>query len=105
MCNFCDIYYANIPVVPGSQVQQGVRPVIIISNDLNNKYSPVVTVVPLTSKLSKHHLPTHINIQGYGLPKKSVILGEQIITLDKKNLIEKIGTIIDVKMRNRIKKH
>ena len=102
MYSYGDIFYANLPIVIDSQVQQGVRPVIIISNDLNNKYSPVVNVVPLTSRMTKHPLPTHVKIQGYGLPKPSVILGEQIITIDKKCLGEKVGTIIDKNMRNKI---
>lgn len=104
MYNYGDIFYANLPIVAGSQVQQGIRPVIIVSNNMNNKYSPVVNIVPLTSSLSKHDLPTHVNIQGYGLTRPSIILGEQIITVDKKCLIEKVGTIIDRQMRNKIKR-
>lgn len=104
MCKFGDIFYANLPIVLGSQVQQGVRPVLIVSNNMNNKYSNVVTVVPLTSKQSKHRLPTHVNINGYGLPKPSVILAEQIITLDKKCLMQHVGTIIDIPMRQKVQR-
>ncbi len=102
MCKYGDIYLAELPTISGSQVQQGVRPVIVVSNDKNNMFSPVVTVLPLTSKQCKHALPTHVAIIGYGLLKSSVILGEQIITLDKKLLRDKVGTVSDISMRNRI---
>lgn len=102
MYSYGDIFLANLPIAIDSQVQQGIRPVIIISNDMNNKYSSVVNIVPLTSKMTKHPLPTHVKIQGYGLSKPSIILGEQIITIDKKYLGEKVGTIIDKNMKNKI---
>lgn len=104
MCRFGDIYYAQLPIMPGSQVQQGIRPVLVVSNDKNNMYSPVVTIVPMTSKQCKHSLPTHVAISGYGLLKPSVILGEQIISLDKKFLRERVGTVIDRPMRIKIQR-
>ncbi|MBO5377599.1 MAG: type II toxin-antitoxin system PemK/MazF family toxin [Ruminiclostridium sp.] len=61
MYKFGEIYFANLPVQPDSRVQQGYRPVLVVSNDKNNYYSTVVSVVPLTSSRTKRHLPTHIN--------------------------------------------
>ena len=87
-----DIYYANLSTVVGSE-QGGVRPVLIVQNDVGNKYSPTVIVAAITSKINKAKLPTHIelNAHTYGLEKDSVILLEQIRTLDKARLLEKIG--------------
>ncbi len=88
-----DIYYADLTPVKGSE-QDGIRPVVIIQNDVGNKYSPTVIVLPITSQ-AKNYLPTHIKIEGgrYGLPKKSIILAEQIRTIDKIRLKEKIGML------------
>lgn len=88
-----DIYYADLSPVIGSE-QDGVRPVVIIQNDIGNKYSPTVIVIAITSKI-KSRLPTHIPIEGakYGLDKDSVILAEQIRTLDKTRLKEKVGSL------------
>ncbi|MGB9678801.1 MAG: type II toxin-antitoxin system PemK/MazF family toxin [Thermoanaerobacteraceae bacterium] len=87
-----DIFYADLSPVIGSE-QGGIRPVIIIQNDIGNKYSPTVIVSAITSQINKAKLPTHIEINGtdYGLNKDSVILLEQIRTIDKKRLREKIG--------------
>lgn len=87
-----DIFYADLSPVIGSE-QGGVRPVLIIQNDIGNKYSPTVIVSAITSQINKAKLPTHIEINGteYGLNKDSVILLEQIRTIDKKRLREKIG--------------
>ncbi len=89
-----DLYYADLSPVVGSE-QGGVRPVLIIQNDTGNKYSPTVIACAITSQLSKARLPTHIEIpQGaYGLQKDSVMLLEQIRTLDKRRLKEKLGTL------------
>lgn len=94
-----DIYYADLSPVIGSE-QGGVRPVLIIQNDVGNKYSPTVIVAAITSQINKAKLPTHIEIDAasYGLPKDSVILMEQIRTLDKKRLREKIGLLGEGKM-------
>lgn len=88
------IYYADLSPVVGSE-QGGTRPVLIIQNDVGNKYSPTVIACAVTSQLTKAKLPTHIEVrQGqFGLPKDSVILLEQIRTLDKRRLKEKIGEI------------
>jgi len=87
-----DIIYADLSPVIGSE-QGGVRPVLIVQNDIGNKYSPTVIVAAITSQINKAKLPTHIEINAneYGLPKDSVVLLEQIRTIDKKRLREKIG--------------
>lgn len=87
-----DIFYADLSPVVGSE-QGGLRPVLIIQNDVGNKYSPTVIAAAITSKMGKARLPTHIDIyaQRAGLLRDSVILLEQIRTLDKRRLKEKIG--------------
>ena len=87
-----DIFYADLSPVIGSE-QGGIRPVIIIQNDIGNKYSPTVIVAAITSQINKAKLPTHVEISSeeYGLNRDSVVLLEQIRTLDKKRLKEKIG--------------
>ena len=91
-----DIFYADLSPVVGSE-QGGVRPVLVIQNDVGNKYSPTVIVAAITSQINKAKLPTHIEIAGdeYGLSKDSVVLMEQIRTIDKKRLKEKIGHMDD----------
>lgn len=91
-----DIYYADLSPVIGSE-QGGVRPVLVVQNDIGNKYSPTVIAAAITSQIYKAKLPTHIeiNAQDYGLQKDSVILLEQIRTIDKKRLKEKIGHLDD----------
>lgn len=91
-----DIYYADLSPVIGSE-QGGVRPVLIVQNDIGNKYSPTVIAAAITSQINKAKLPTHIeiNAQEYGLQKDSVILLEQIRTIDKKRLREKNGHLDD----------
>jgi len=91
-----DIFYADLSPVIGSE-QGGVRPVLIVQNDIGNKYSPTVIIAAITSQINKAKLPTHIEISSdeYGLNKDSVILLEQIRTIDKKRLKEKIGHISD----------
>ena len=89
-----DMYYADLSPVIGSE-QGGIRPVLIIQNDVGNKFSPTVIAAAITSQTSKSRLPTHINIDSkeYGLMKNSVILAEQIRTIDKSRLKEKIGQV------------
>ena len=91
-----DIYYADLSPVVGSE-QGGVRPVLIIQNDVGNKYSPTVIATAITSQLNKAKMPTHIELDagGCGLSKDSVVLAEQIRTIDKKRLKEKIGHLDD----------
>ena len=88
-----DIYYADLSPVVGSE-QGGLRPVLIIQNDIGNRYSPTVIAAAITSRMGKNKLPTHIEVYaaaGAGLPRDSVILLEQIRTLDKRRLREKLG--------------
>ena len=93
-----EIYFADLSPVVGSE-QGGVRPVLVIQNDIGNKYSPTVIAAAITSQLSKTKLPTHIEIdQTSGLPKNSVVLLEQIRTLDKRRLKEKICELSAIKM-------
>jgi len=87
-----DIYYADLSPVVGSE-QGGVRPVLIVQNNVGNKYSPTVIAAAITSQINKAKMPTHIeiNAEDYGLTKDSVILLEQVRTIDKKRLRERIG--------------
>ncbi len=96
-----DIYYADLSPVIGSE-QGGIRPVLIIQNDIGNKYSPTVIAAAITSRINKAKMPTHIELcaKEYGLNKDSVILLEQIRTIDKKRLREKIGCLDDELMGN-----
>ena len=89
-----DIYYADLSPVVGSE-QGGIRPVLIIQNDIGNKYSPTVIAAAITSRINKSKMPTYIELcaKEYGLNKDSVILLEQIRTIDKKRLREKIGCL------------
>lgn len=94
-----DIYYADLSPVVGSE-QGGLRPVLIIQNDIGNRYSPTVIAAAITSQLTKAKLPTHIDVfaDRYGLSKDSVILLEQIRTIDKRRLKEKMGHLDEVVM-------
>ena len=94
-----DIYYADLSPVVGSE-QGGLRPVLIIQNDIGNRYSPTVIAAAITSRIGKTRLPTHIDIYAnqVGLAKDSVILLEQIRTLDKRRLKEKMGHLDDSMM-------
>ena len=89
-----EIYSANLDPVVGSE-QGGLRPVLIIQNNTGNRYSPTVIVLALTSQIQKARLPTHVFIPcaGHGLEKDSIVLAEQIRTLDKRRLKEKIGAL------------
>ncbi len=91
-----DIFYADLSPVVGSE-QGGIRPILIVQNDIGNKFSPTIIASAITSQLTKAKLPTHIEIQSgkFGLPRDSVILLEQIRTLDKRRLKSKIGSLDD----------
>lgn len=95
-----DVFYADLSPVVGSE-QGGNRPVLVVQNDIGNKYSPTVIVVAITSRLTKTKLPTHIDLpsEKYNLPKNSVALLEQIRTIDKLRLKEKIAYIDEQKMK------
>ena len=89
-----ELYYADLNPVVGSE-QGGLRPVLILQNDIGNKYSPTVIVAAITSQLTKAKIPTHIMLDAlsFGLPKDSVVLLEQIRTLDKQRLKERISSL------------
>ena len=91
-----DIYYAELSPVVGSE-QGGLRPVLIVQNDVGNKYSPTVIAAAITSQTDKTRLPTHIQLhaQGSGLSRDSVVLLEQVRTLDKRRLKERMGKLDD----------
>lgn len=95
-----DIYYADLSPVIGSE-QGGIRPVLIVQNDTGNKHSPTVIAVAITAQINKAKLPTHIEIDAekYGLVKDSVILCEQIRTIDKRRLRSRIGKADKALMR------
>jgi mRNA interferase MazF len=94
-----DIYYADLSPVVGSE-QGGLRPVLIIQNDVGNKYSPTVIAAAITSQINKAKMPTHVEVRAneFGLGKDSVILLEQVRTIDKRRLKEKIGALDEVRM-------
>ena len=94
-----DIYYADLSPVVGSE-QGGVRPVLIIQNDVGNKYSPTVIAAAITSRMGKTKLPTHIEVYATraGLARDSVVLLEQLRTLDKRRLKEKMGHLDEAVM-------
>ena len=97
-----DIYFADLSPVIGSE-QGGVRPVLIVQNNVGNRHSPTVIAAAITSQINKARLPTHIELsaRSFGLTKDSVILLEQIRTIDKKRLLEKMGNL-DENVMNRV---
>lgn len=94
-----DIYYADLSPVVGSE-QGGIRPVLIVQNDIGNKYSPTVIAAAITSQKDKSNLPTHIkvNAENCGLAKDSIVLLEQVRTIDKRRLKERMGRLDDSSM-------
>ena len=98
-----DMFYADLSPVVGSE-QGGIRPVLIVQNDTGNKYSPTVIAAAITSQTGKAKLPTHIEIASSenGLKSDSVVLTEQIRTIDKSRLKEKIGHIEDGKLMDKV---
>ena len=97
-----DIYYADLSPVVGSE-QGGMRPVLIVQNDTGNKHSPTVIAAAITSQINKARLPTHIELEAksYGLTKDSAVLLEQIRTIDKRRLKERMGRLDD-NLMNRV---
>ena len=89
-----EIYYADLSPVIGSE-QGGIRPVLIVQNDVGNRYSPTVIAAAITSQRDKTNLPTHIkvNADGCGLAKDSIVLLEQVRTIDKQRLKERMGRL------------
>ena len=97
-----DLYFADLSPVVGSE-QGGIRPVLVVQNDVGNKYSPTIIVAAVTSQMNKAKLPTHIELTGrnVGLTKDSVVLLEQIRTIDKRRLREHMGRL-DAAMMNQV---
>lgn len=98
-----DIYYANLSKNTVQSEQGGIRPVIIIQNDIGNKYSPTVIVLPITSEIKKENLPTHCILHKTcknGLGMDSMVLAEQIRVIDKSRLLDKIGYLDNMKEQN-----
>lgn len=95
-----DVFYADLSPVVGSE-QGGVRPVLIIQNDIGNRFSPTVIVAAITAQIQKAKLPTHVEIEAktHGMERDSVILLEQIRTIDKQRLTDKITHLDDDTMR------
>ena len=94
-----DIFYADLRPVVGSE-QGGIRPVLVIQNDIGNKYSPTVIVAAVTSQINKSKLPTHLELDAkdFGLTKDSVVLLEQVRTIDKSRLREKVCHLDEASM-------
>ncbi len=94
-----EIYYADLSPVVGSE-QGGVRPVLIVQNDIGNRYSPTVIAAAITSQKEKANLPTHIKVtaEGCGLSKDSIVLLEQVRTIDKQRLKERMGSLDEISM-------
>lgn len=101
-----EIYYVDFGKDIATSVQSGIRPALVVSNNTANRHSPVITVVPLTTKTwKKRYQPTHIFLPktaGFGLNQNSIVLAEQLISVDKSQLMERIGRITDEKMMGRI---
>lgn len=94
-----DVFYADLSPVVGSE-QGGIRPVLVIQNDMGNKYSPTIIIAAITSQTNKTRIPTHISVDPkIGLPKNSVVLLEQVRTIDKKRLRDKVGSFDDIAMK------
>ncbi|MBH0231562.1 type II toxin-antitoxin system PemK/MazF family toxin [Halobacillus yeomjeoni] len=95
-----DVYFADLSPVVGSE-QGGVRPVLILQNDIGNRFSPTVIVAAITAQIQKAKLPTHVEIDAekYGFERNSVILLEQIRTIDKQRLTDKITQLDDPMMQ------
>ena len=87
-----EMYYADLSPVIGSE-QGGLRPVLIVQNDVGNKHSPTTIVAPITSRFTKKPLPTHLPLSNCGLAKDSIALCEQLRTIDKRRLREKLGSM------------
>ncbi|MEG2627757.1 MAG: type II toxin-antitoxin system PemK/MazF family toxin [Anaerovoracaceae bacterium] len=96
-----DLYFADLSPVVGSE-QGGIRPVLVVQNDVGNKYSPTIIVAAVTSQINKAKLPTHVELEATngGLSKNSVVLLEQLRTIDKQRLKERIGTLNESQIPN-----
>ena len=103
MCKIGDIYMASLGIDEEGCLQSGTRPVIVVSNDKANDFSPVINIIPITSRLSKKRLPTHVYLTRCGLDRPSIALAEQIRSINKSKLIHKIGSIKNTTYEEQIK--
>lgn len=98
-----DIYMARLAEdQDGGSLQEGVRPILVISNDKCNEHSPIITIVPFTTKLRKNPLPTHVVVEGCGLRTKSLVLAEQILSINKCRLERRLGSIRESQYEKKI---
>lgn len=104
MCKNGDIFMARLDEDIEGSLQSGFRPVLIVSNDKANCYSPVINIIPITSKLGKKKLPTHVLLKECGLVQQSIILAEQITSINKSRLIRYMGNIRETPYEERVKK-
>lgn len=88
-----DIWLADLPAMPGSHVQSGMRPVVVVSNNAANRYSPIISVIPLTTNLGRVDLPTHTVLHSRFLRGPSIAMCEQIMTIDKSRLQMRLGAV------------
>ena len=93
---------ADLGKATEGSLQSGIRPVLIVSNNKANQYSPIITVVPFTSRLSKHHLPTHVYMKKCGLKRPSIAMAEQVTSINKEKLLNQLGTIKNTIYEERI---
>lgn len=91
--NQFDLWIAQLPALPDSHIQQGRRPVVVVSGQMANRHSPVITVVPTTSQRAKRSQPTHVFLMDQGLDRSSIALCEQVMSLDKTRLLRRIGHV------------
>lgn len=87
-----EVYLVDFGIGYGSE-QGGIRPAVVVQNNIGNKYSPTTIVVPVTSRQTKAHIPTHIRVKGACFSKRSLALTEQVVTIDKKRIIKKMGNV------------
>lgn len=104
MCRKGDIYMTQLDIQTEGSLQGGRRPVIVISNDAANRFSPVITVIPVTSRTEKKRLPTHVYIRDCGLDRPCIALAEQITSIDKSRLKRWMGNIHKTDYETQIKK-
>lgn len=104
MCRNGDIFMTQLDVNPKGNIQAGIRPVIVISNDKANTFSSVITVIPMTSKTEKKRLPTHVYIRDCGLDRPSIALAEQITSINKSRLWRRIGSIKRTRYEKKLRK-
>ncbi|HBI60885.1 MAG TPA: growth inhibitor PemK [Lachnospiraceae bacterium] len=105
ICKQGDIFMARLEKdEKNGSLQYGIRPVVVVSNNAANKFSPIITILPITSSKTKKKIPTHVDVKDCGLSKQSTILAEQIISISKTNLIHKMGSIKETMYENQLKK-